>query len=100
MTITDKQRLWLKRQVHHLKPVVLLGQSGLSDAVVAEIDAALTCHELIKVKVNAGDRDLRDALVAEIAGRTGSELIDRIGHVAAFYRANQKRKAPIQIPAL
>jgi RNA-binding protein len=99
MTITDKQRLWLKRQVHHLKPVVLLGQSGLTDGVVAEIDAALTHHELIKVKVNAGDRDLRDALVAEIAARTGSDLVNRIGHVAAFYRANPDKKAPIQILA-
>jgi RNA-binding protein len=99
MTITDKQRLWLKRRVHHLKPVVLLGQSGLTDAVVAEIDAALTYHELIKVKVNAGDRDLRDALVAEIAARTGSDLVNRIGHVAAFYRANPDKRAPIQILA-
>ena len=98
MTITDKQRRWLKRQVHHLKPVVLLGQAGLTDAVVAEIDSALTCHELIKVKVNAGDRDLRDALVAEIADRTASDLVDRIGHMAAFYRPNPDKKAPMQIP--
>jgi len=100
MTITDKQRLWLKRQVHHLKPVVLLGQAGLTDAVVAEIDAALARHELIKVKVNAGDRDERDALIMEIADRTESTLVDRIGHVAAFYRANPDKKAPMQIPPL
>jgi RNA-binding protein len=99
MTITEKQRRWLKRQVHHLKPVVLLGQAGLTDRVLAEIDGALAYHELMKVKVNAGDRELRDAMVAEIAGRTGSDLIDRIGNVAAFYRANPDKKAPLQLPA-
>jgi RNA-binding protein len=98
MTITEKQRRWLKRQVHHLKPVVLLGQAGLTERVLAEVDGALTHHELIKVKVNAGDRDLRDALVAEIASRTGSDLIDRIGNMAAFYRTNPEKKAPMQLP--
>jgi RNA-binding protein len=98
MTITEKQRRWLKRQVHHLRPVVLLGQAGLTDGVVAEIEGVLAHHELIKVKVNAGDRDLRDAVVAEIARRTGSDLVDRIGNMAAFYRANPDKKAPILLP--
>jgi RNA-binding protein len=98
MTITEKQRRWLKRQVHHLRPVVLLGQAGLTDGVVAEIEGALAHHELIKVKVSAGDRDLRDAVVTEIARRTGSDLVDRIGNMAAFYRANPDRKAPIPLP--
>ena len=99
MSITQKQRRWLKGQVHHLRPVVLLGQAGLTDRVLAEIDGALTHHELIKVKVNAGDRGLRDALVAEIAGRTGAELVDRVGNMAAFYRANPEKRVPLQLPA-
>jgi RNA-binding protein len=98
MTITERQRRWLKRQVHHLKPVVLLGQAGLTDRVLAEIDSALAYHELIKVKVNAGDRGLREAMVEQIAMRTGSSLIDRIGSMAAFYRANPDKKAPIELP--
>jgi len=98
MAITEKQRRWLKRQVHHLKPVVLLGQAGLTDRVVAEIDGALTHHELIKVKVNAGDRDLRDTLIREIGARTGSDLIDRIGNMAAFYRPNPDRMGSIPLP--
>ncbi len=98
MTITEKQRRWLKRQVHHLKPVVLLGQAGLTEGVLSEIDGALAHHELIKVKVNAGDRDLRAAMVAEIAARTGSDLIDRIGNMAAFYRANPDKKVPVALP--
>ena len=99
MTITPKQRRWLKGQAHHLKPVVLLGQAGLTDGVVAEIEGALAHHELIKVKVSAGDREMRDAVVTQIAARTGSDLIDRIGNMAAFYRANPDKKVPMQLPA-
>jgi RNA-binding protein len=99
MSITEKQRRWLKRQVHHLKPVVLLGQAGLTERVLAEIDGALAHHELIKVKVNAGDREVRDVLVAKIAARTAADLIDRIGNIAAFYRGNPDKKAPLQLPS-
>jgi len=99
MSITEKQRRWLKRQVHHLKPVVLLGQAGLTERVMAEIDGALAYHELIKVKVNAGDRELRDSLIAQIAEGTGSDVIDRIGNMASFYRANPDKKAQMQLPA-
>jgi RNA-binding protein len=99
MTITPKQRRWLKGQVHHLKPVVLLGQAGLTERVLAEIEIALAHHELIKVKVAAGDRDQRDAIVAEIVTRTGGDLIERIGNMASFYRANPKKTAPLKLPA-
>lgn len=96
--ITERQRRWLKKQAHHLKPVVQLGQAGLSEAVLAEIEIALHHHELIKVRVNGGDRDQRDAEVAAIAARTGADLIQRIGHVAAYYRSNPKRREPIRLP--
>jgi RNA-binding protein len=100
MTITAKQKRWLKQQVHHLKPVVTLGQAGLTAGVLAEIEIALDHHELIKVKVNAGDRDERDAAVAAIAERTGSNLIDRIGNTAAFFRPNPEKKAPMELPTV
>jgi RNA-binding protein len=97
VTITDKQRRWLKKRVHHLKPVVTLGQGGLTEPVLAEIENALDHHELIKVKVNAGDRALRDRAVRDIAERTGSEPINRIGNMAAFFRANPKKKSPMKL---
>lgn len=96
--ITDHQRRWLKKQAHHLKPVVLLGQAGLTDAVMAEIDLALGHHELIKVRVNAEDRDDRDAVVDAIAERAGADLVQRIGHVASYFRANPKRRDRIVLP--
>jgi len=96
--ITDVQRRWLKKQAHHLKPVVLLGQSGLSEAVLREIQLALDHHELIKVRVNAGDRDLRDAQVDEIARRTGADLVQRIGNTASYFRANPQLPDRIVLP--
>jgi len=100
MPITDKQRRWLKQRVHHLKPVVTLGQAGLSDAVLAEIELALDHHELIKVRVSSAERDERDATVRAIAARTDAALIQRIGNVASFFRANPRKKAPLQLPAI
>lgn len=98
MTISETQKRWLKKQVHHLKPVVTVGQAGLTEPVLVEIELALNHHELLKVKVNAGDRDQRDAQVAQIAQRTHSDLINRIGNTAAFFRANPKKKTPMALP--
>ena len=67
--------------------------------VLAEIEIALDHHELIKVKVNAGEREERDAAVQLIAERTASDLINRIGNTAAFFRANPKKKTPMRLPA-
>lgn len=98
MPITEKQKRWLKKQVHHLKPVVTMGQAGLTEAVLKEIEIALDHHELVKIKVNAGDREERGAAVEVIATRTGSDLINRIGNTAAYFRANPEKKKPMELP--
>lgn len=98
-TITNGQRRWLRGEAHHLKPVVTIGQAGLTEAVLAELELALSHHELLKVKVNVGDRDLRDAIVAPMVERTGAVLITRIGNVAVLYRANPKKPSPMVLPA-
>lgn len=100
MPITDKQRRWLRQQVHHLKPVVTLGQAGLSDAVLAEIELALDHHELIKIRIGSAEREERDATVQAIADRTGADLIQRIGHVASYFRPNPRKKSPLPLPAV
>ena len=64
----------------------MIGNAGLTDAVAVELEQALTAHELVKVSVRVGDRDGRDAALASLAGRTRSELVQRIGHVGVFYR--------------
>lgn len=79
-----KKNLVVKSQT--LKPVVILGDKGLTENVIHEIDLALTAHELIKVRVNAADREAREALTTEICEATQSELIQKIGHVISIYR--------------
>ncbi len=85
--LTDAQRKHLRRLGHDRNPVVLVGNSGLGPNLVAEMDRALVDHELVKVRARVGDRGVRDELLAELATATKSELVQRIGHVALYYRA-------------
>lgn len=71
---------------HKLKPVVTVAGNGLSDNVVAELERALSDHELIKIKLAVGERDAKDAMTTEICERTGAQLIQSIGNVALLLR--------------
>jgi RNA-binding protein len=96
--LSDAQRKHLRRLGHDRNPVVLIGNNGLGPNLVAEMDQALTHHELVKVRARVGDRDLRDALLAELAAATRSDLVQRIGHVALFYRPNAEKTERILLP--
>lgn len=78
----------LKSQAHHLSPVVLMGAKGLTDALIAECDLALTTHELIKIKIVSADKQEKTAMVAALCQATQAELIQTIGHIAVLYRKN------------
>ncbi|MBM4207234.1 MAG: YhbY family RNA-binding protein [Gammaproteobacteria bacterium] len=82
----------LKARAHALKPVVMIGQAGLTDAVLAEIDIALNVHELIKVKIRAEKTERAD-IEQEVCAKTGAELVQMIGQIAIFYRMNPKAPA-------
>jgi RNA-binding protein len=84
--LSERQRKFLRGRAHPLNPVVMIGQSGLTDAVAAETARALADHELIKVKVRGADRDSRDAMLERLAAQTGSQIVTRIGHVAVLYK--------------
>ncbi len=86
MKLTERQRRHLRGLAHPLKPVVQIGNAGLTDAVAAEAARALHDHELIKVRFAGADREARDAGLESLAARTGSVLVTRIGHVAVLYR--------------
>jgi RNA-binding protein len=86
LRLSERQRKHLRGLAHALKPVILLGNAGLTPAVAAETARALTDHELIKVKAPGGDRKARDELFAALALGSGSALVHRIGNVAVLYR--------------
>ena len=90
--LTNAQTRFLRGQAHGLKAMLQVGGKGVSDALVAEVDGALEHHELIKVKVAAGDREARDAMIDELAGRTGAALVQRIGHTAILYRPSKDKR--------
>lgn len=90
MALTDNQRKHLRRLAHALNPVVRVGQRGLTPNVVAELARALHDHELVKVRARVGDRQGRDAVLAELAAATGSELAFQVGNVGLFYKKNNK----------
>jgi RNA-binding protein len=86
MELSERQRKYLRGLGHALNPVLLIGQHGITPAVVAEAQRALHDHELIKVKFRGADRDQRDAGLTELANATGSKLVHRIGHTALYYK--------------
>ncbi len=92
MALTPKQLRELKKLAHPLKPVVIVGQHGLSDSVLAEIDSNLDIHELIKVKLAGADKEDREELSEAIVERLSANRVQIIGRVAIFYRANPKKK--------
>ncbi len=85
MDSADKKKL--RAEAHTLKPVVIIGQSGLTAAVLAEIEQALNSHELIKVKIRA-EREERKLISEKICTGTRAELIQAIGQVTVIYRLN------------
>ena len=97
MALTEKQKKHLRRLAHPLHPLVTLGNAGLTDGVVSELDRALHDHELVKVGARAGDRAARDAALESLAARTASEIVQRVGHVGVFYRG-RKSLPKIVIP--
>jgi RNA-binding protein len=86
MALSEKQKKYLRRLAHPMSPVVMLGNAGLTEGVVNELDRALTDHELVKVAARVGARSARDAALETLATRTSAELVQRVGHVGVFYR--------------
>ena len=86
ISLTPRERAHLKARAHALEPRVQIGHGGLTDAVVAEIDRALTAHELIKVKILDGDRELREAIGDAICAATDAAPVQRVGKVVVLWR--------------
>lgn len=88
--LTAAQRKALKARAHKLEPVVLIGAKGLTEEVVAEIDRALTAHELIKVRAADVERELRDETLGAICEKTGAQPVQQVGKVFVLFRKNDE----------
>ncbi len=92
MALDALQLRFLRGLAHDLNPVVMVGQKGMSDGVRVELDEALSRHELVKIRVIAEEREERDEIIKALARDTKSELVQKVGHTATFYRRASKPK--------
>lgn len=101
MELNEHQKKFLRGLGHQLKPVIIVGEAGLSDSLLAEFESTLAHHELIKVRVRVGDRDARDGIIEKLCAESSAQLIQRIGNVALLFRQNLRKKPEkrIRIPA-
>lgn len=76
---------------HTLKPVVMIGNAGITEGVISEIDGSLSHHELIKIRLGGMERDDRNTAISEICEKTGSELVNTIGHIGIFFRTSKQK---------
>ncbi|MGY2292698.1 YhbY family RNA-binding protein [Pseudomonas sp. SDO528_S397] len=88
MPLTQEQKKQYKSIGHHLKPVLIVADNGLTEGVLAEFERALNDHELIKIKVNILDREARLAAIAQLGKVGKADLVQIIGKMALLYRRN------------
>lgn len=90
--MNSKQITYLRGLGHHLNPVVSIGNNGLTEQVLKEIELALNAHELIKIKVSGDDRALRLAMLEEICEKSGATAVHHIGKQLVIYRKSEKSR--------
>ncbi|MGN8159262.1 YhbY family RNA-binding protein [Salinisphaera sp. RV14] len=91
VALDKSTRLALKKQAHHLKPIVQSGAAGLSEGVLAEMDRALTDHELVKVKLVADDKASFNTEVEQACAALDAACVQQIGRTATLYRPNPEK---------
>ena len=90
MALNVKQRQHLKALAHHRKPVVQVGNAGVTAAVIKEIELALGRHELLKIRLPGVEREARTEMLKKICEATGADAVQEIGRIAVIYRPAEK----------
>lgn len=91
MPLSNSQRRYLRGLAHDLKPVILVGAKGITDALVQECSLALDHHELVKVRIPAEDREDFAAQAAQLGEATKAETVQTIGRTVVFFRRNAEK---------
>jgi RNA-binding protein len=97
MALNNRQVRYLRGLAHPLRPTVMIGNKGLTDAVLAELELALTHHELVKVQIAGDDREQRAGFADELVRRSGAEPVQKIGKIVCLYRRNPESPG-IELP--
>ena len=84
--LSNVEKKALRKKAHSLKPVVMIGQHGLTDAVLADVDIALNAHDLIKIRIRGADKNKRAEQCAQIEHQLNSEVVHQIGGITVLYR--------------
>ncbi|WP_196140096.1 ribosome assembly RNA-binding protein YhbY [Aliikangiella sp. G2MR2-5] len=90
--LTNKQIRHLRGLAHDLKPVVIVGDKGLTESVIEETLVALNAHELIKIKIRAEEREEREQMIEKLTQKTKASFIQRVGHVVTLFKRNKDAK--------
>ena len=98
MTLTGKQKNYLRGIAHSKHPIVSIGNKGLTEAVIKELEIALEQHELVKIKLPGGSKIEKAAILSEITEKSNSESVQLIGNVCVVYRASEDSK--ISLPSI
>ncbi len=91
MALTNPQRKFLRGIAQQMRPVVMVGQHGLTESVLEELEIAVDHHELVKVKIAGADREARRAMIERMCEYTGAELVHSIGHTATLFRQHPEK---------
>ena len=89
--LSNIEKKILRKKAYSLKPIVMVGRNGLTDAVLAEIDVSLTSHGLIKIRIRGGNKNERYNLCLKIQQKLKAELVHQIGFIKVFYRAELEK---------
>jgi RNA-binding protein len=90
MSLTKNQVKFLRGLCHSLKPVIMIGQKGLTNEVLDELEIALNHHELVKIKIASDDREARKEMIKNICEQSLSQSVQIIGKTVSVYRRNEK----------
>jgi RNA-binding protein len=97
MSLPKHHLTHLRGLAHHLDPVIIIGQHGVTESLIKELNNALNHHELVKVKIAAGERDDRAVIIEQLCEQTTSEKVQSIGKTVTLFRRNLK-SPKIELP--
>ena len=96
--LTPAERRALRARAHPLHPVIMVGEAGLTPAVISEIDRALKSLELIKIRVLGDDRNARAAMIEQICAALDASPVQHIGKILVIFRPRPEPAAPQSAP--